>query len=80
MDNVIQLKSLMAEIFECHIDDITEVAEINATIGWDSLSHINLMMTLTSKGVPLSPIEIPEITSYRAIENYITSNGFQVAE
>jgi len=68
----------MAQLFECNISDITENSEINATVGWDSLSHINLMMALTKEGVPLSPIEIPEITNYKAIKEYINNSGFEV--
>ena len=80
MEKSIQLRILMAELFECEVDDITESSAINSTIGWDSLSHISLMMSLTSKGLPLSPIEIPQITSYQSIKEYIKNNGFKVTE
>ncbi|WP_033069320.1 acyl carrier protein [Thalassospira australica] len=67
----VHIKSLMAEIFECDVDDIDDDAAINETIGWDSLNHINLIVALTSQGIDVSPLQIPELTTYAKIASFV---------
>jgi acyl carrier protein len=78
--NSIPLKRLMADVFECAVDDIDADARINETVGWDSLSHINLMLELGKHGIAISPLQIPQLTSYAAIHQYIGVAGLAVDE
>ena len=74
----IALKSVMARILECSTADIEESAAINDTVGWDSLSHINLMLELGRLGVAISPMQIAELTSYPVIRAHIEASGMAV--
>lgn len=76
----IQLKTLMANIFECDLGDIDNHAQINETIGWDSLSHINLALAIGGEGIDISPMDIPELTSYEKIKTFLTNKGCGVDE
>jgi acyl carrier protein len=74
----ISLRQLMADVFECGVDDIDEDARINETVGWDSLSHISLMLELGQKGAEVAPLQIPELTTFAAIRKHIESAGISV--
>jgi acyl carrier protein len=77
-DRSIALRAIMAGVFECDADDIDRAAEINVTVGWDSLSHIRLMLELGNQGIPISTTQIPNLTSFAAIEALLTQSGFRV--
>lgn len=68
----------MADVFECSVDDIDEHAKINEAVGWDSLSHISLMLALGDQGVEVAPLQIPELTNYAAIRKHIETAGITV--
>ena len=55
----IPLKQLMADVFECGVGDVDEDARINETVGWDSLSHIRLVLAIEKKfGLRFSASEV----------------------
>jgi len=68
----------MANVFECSVDDIDADARINETVGWDSLSHISLMLELGRQGVEVAPLQIPELTTIGAIRKHIGMAGLTV--
>ncbi len=76
----INLKQLMAQVFEQEPDKISNRAEINATAGWDSLAHVSLMVQLQGLGVDLDPMDIPSLTNYQAISDFLKDKGFEVSE
>jgi acyl carrier protein len=72
---LLQLREMMSEVFECSAAEITDEAAINAVSGWDSLNHVKLMMQLNEAGVPVSPNDIADLTSFRAIKEFIERAG-----
>ena len=76
----ISLRQLMAGVFECSVDDIDDEARINETVGWDSLSHISLMMELGRIGIEIAPLQIPELTTLAAIRKHVALAGVAVDE
>lgn len=74
----ISLRQLMADVFECSVDDIDADAKVNETVGWDSLSHINLMLELGQKGIEVAPLQIPDLTTFAAIRRHIEHAGITV--
>jgi acyl carrier protein len=69
------LRTIMAEVFECSVKELGDEAEINAVSGWDSLNHIKLMMRLSEEGVEISAGDIAELTSFRAIKDFVEGAG-----
>ena len=74
----INLKAVLAEAFECGEEDITEDAEINDTLGWDSMSHISMVLSFDRFGISVEIFEIPELTTYAAVKQLFEANGFNV--
>jgi len=68
----------MAGVFECDVTDIDADAKINETVGWDSLSHINLMLELGRHGIDVQPLQIPELTTFAAIRRHLSTAGVAV--
>ena len=57
-------------------DDIDQYSHINNSSGWDSLSHMEIMVAISEKlGVTLSPGEIMRATSVKAITSIITNSS-----
>jgi acyl carrier protein len=71
----ISLRNIMANVFECSPDDVSADAAVNQTVGWDSLSHISLMLELGKYGVRIAPLQIPDLTTYTLIRDYLREAG-----
>lgn len=70
------IKSVMAELFRLRIDDIGDSTTIKTTPAWDSLRHMELIVTLEMKyGVELDMDEIVMMTSYPAIVEVLKRKG-----
>jgi acyl carrier protein len=76
----INLQSLLAEVCECQPGDVTREARINFTPGWNSLTHISLMMRLGDEGFPVPMTRIAELTSYGALSSFLAESGGRVVE
>jgi acyl carrier protein len=74
----LNLIALLAEVFECQRDDVDESARINETPGWNSLSHITLMMRLNDTGLPVPMTRIADLTTYEALAAFVTEAGGRV--
>lgn len=75
----IDVRALLAEVFECQLDDVDAQARINETPGWDSLNHITLMMRLGDAGFAVPMARIADLTSYEAIAAFVQEAGGDVA-
>ncbi len=71
----ISLRTIMADVFECSPEDVTTDAAINQTVGWDSLSHISLMLELGKFGARIAPLQIPDLTTYTQIRDHLLELG-----
>ena len=61
-------RSLLAEVMGVSADSIADDASIENQPGWDSLSHIRLLLRLESDlDATLDPESVLEITSLRGI-------------
>lgn len=65
------LKEIMASVFQCSVEEIDESSKINEVSGWDSLNHVMLIMRLNSEGYDIPAHMIAELTSYEAISAHI---------
>lgn len=74
----INLLGLLADVFECDRADVDHEARINETPGWNSLSHIALMMRLGEEGFTVPMALIADLTSFEAIRAFVTERGGQV--
>ena len=74
----LNLIDLLAEVFECQRDDVDESARINETPGWNSLSHIALMMRLGDTGIPVPMTRIADLTTYEALAAFVSESGGRV--
>lgn len=64
-----QLKQIMADIFRCNVADIGSGFSMKSTDQWDSLKHMELIVSLESN-FPIEPFmidEIVEMTEYEKI-------------
>ena len=65
-------RSLLAEVMGVSADSIAEDASIENEAGWDSLSHIRLLLRLESDlEITLDPESVLEITSLRGIAAFL---------
>jgi acyl carrier protein len=59
-----KLKKIMVSVFRLHKDIISDDAKMSDVPGWDSLSHMNLILEIEREyGVQLSGDDIAEMQS-----------------
>jgi acyl carrier protein len=67
-----QVQTLLAEVFEVPIQQVTPELEFGDLPQWDSLGHMDLMMRLEERfGVEISTETIAELVSVPAICDYL---------
>ena len=67
-----RIRQLMASALQVPISEIKESSSIHTLAAWDSLQHLRLVMALEQEfGVKFKDVEIPEVTSFVAIQNCI---------
>jgi acyl carrier protein len=75
-----RLRELAAQTFGVPLDDVSEDASPEDLPQWDSLHHIELMLSLELEfGVRISSEVLPELLSLGAIEDYLLEQGVAVA-
>jgi acyl carrier protein len=63
-----RIKSVMASVFTCDVSEIGENASPDTIEQWDSLKHMNLIVSLEEEfGVTFSEDEIVEMLNYKLI-------------
>lgn len=64
--------TLMADVFECGIEEITESAQINNVKQWNSLSHMKMVLALEEMfSIEISPVEAIRLITFKAIFNFL---------
>lgn len=67
-----QVQTLLAEVFEVPIEQVTPELEFGDLPQWDSLGHMDLMMRLEERfGLEISTEAIAELVSVPAICDYV---------
>lgn len=74
----INLIEVLADVCECQLADVDESARVNETPGWNSLSHIALMMRLGDAGFTVPMTRIADLTTYEAIAAFVNESGGRV--
>lgn len=64
-----KLTAIIAEVLEIDQSEINETFDQNSTANWDSLNHLNLVISIEENfDVSFEPEEIATMTSLTAIE------------
>ena len=51
-----QVRSMVADIFNCKLDQVTPASSSESIEGWDSLHHLNLVIALEEQfGISIDP-------------------------
>ena len=67
-DCVDQVRQIVADIFGVSVDDVTADSSPQSIESWDSMAHLNLVLSLEQAfGVNFAPEEIAELISVSAI-------------
>ncbi|NOY62759.1 MAG: acyl carrier protein [Gammaproteobacteria bacterium] len=67
-----EIKQVMAEVFALQTTDIADDIKMGSIIKWDSLNHLNLVITLQEKyNISFEPEEMSEMTSIAKIAQII---------
>jgi acyl carrier protein len=73
MEDFDKLKSIVANVFDCDVDEIDEKTDLTKLINYDSLNHINLIMeveNIFSQNIPIEMIDsIKTLDDLRKILN-----------
>jgi acyl carrier protein len=71
-----RLRELAGQSFGLAVADVPEDASPEVLPQWDSLNHIELMLSLEMEyGVQISSEVLPELLSLAAIEEYLHEQG-----
>lgn len=66
------IDALIAETLKIRTDEVSEDLEYGSIEGWDSLSHVNLMLKLEATyDVEIDEDAMVELTTVRAIKEFI---------
>ncbi|MBC22961.1 MAG: acyl carrier protein [Phycisphaerae bacterium] len=70
------VRQVVADTFGIDLDDVTMETSPETVEAWESMSHLNLVMSLESRfGVSFDPDDIPELVTVDAIVAKIDSLG-----
>ena len=70
-----KIKSLMAIVFECDVEDIRDSTSPNTLDNWDSIRHMNFIVSLEDEfEIELSSNEIEEISSLQKAVKIISKH------
>lgn len=73
-----KLKMLMAELFKMEEDEITDSLTMKDTDGWDSLKHMELIVSIEeSFGIELTFDEIVAMQNLKEIKRILRERGIE---
>ena len=74
-----ELKKMLAGIFKAREDEITDSATINDIPGWDSISHMDLVLSLEKTfPIRLDGDEIADMQSVKAVLEILNKHGIEI--
>lgn len=78
-ENNERLYRVISQVFGVPIEEISEDSSPDTIGTWDSLSHINLILSLEAEfGISLSPEDAMEMLSVKLIRMILTEQGVAV--
>jgi len=76
MSNEIKLKSVLASIFQVDVNLINDETSVDSVEGWDSLTHMNLVLALEQVfNVSFTEEQTVEILNYPLIVITLAEHG-----
>ena len=67
-----KLKGYMSKVFRVPVEDIFDTATMDDIVGWDSLTHIELIIVIENEyGIQLSGDDIADMQSVREIQRIL---------
>jgi len=75
-----KLYHIVSQVFGVPIEEVNDDSSPDTIASWDSLSHINLVLSLEEEfGVSLSPEDVMEMLSVGLIRTILAERGATVA-
>ena len=69
-----EIRQLLADTFGIDVASVTTETTPDTVEAWESMSHLNLMLSLESQfGISIDPEEIPTLVSVQAIADKVES-------
>lgn len=76
MDTLLKLRQEMATTLNVPVESIDESTAAGVLPAWDSLGHVNLMMSIEQAfDLQLDVEDFPRLTSVKAIMEYLRGQG-----
>lgn len=70
------IRQLVADTFGIDVDSVTTETSPETVEAWESMSHLNLMLSLESRfGISIDPEEIPTLVSVQAIADKVGTSS-----
>lgn len=67
-----KINSILMETFKVSLEDVEKDLEMNDIANWDSLSHMNLIVTIEDEfGIELSGDDIAEMITFNQIRSIV---------
>jgi acyl carrier protein len=67
-----RLKYVVADVFDCALEDVPDDGDPDTLEGWDSLRHLEMMLALEAEfGVRIPAETMLELGSLQRIEEYL---------
>lgn len=64
-----RIKQVMSAVFEIHLESITDEASTDNMDNWDSLRHLNLILSLEEEfGVSIPDEEVGNLVNFKLIK------------
>lgn len=78
IDNENKLKQAMSDALGVEVDSINEDTSVDTINGWDSLKHLNLVLSLESEfDITFTEEETIQILSYPLIKIVLAEHGIR---
>jgi acyl carrier protein len=70
MDNITEeIKKVMSNVFEVHIEEITEDSSPDTIESWDSIKHLNLILALEEEfDIIIPEEEVGNVLNFKLID------------
>ena len=76
-----KLKQIMANVLKVQLDEINEGTTIENVESWDSLSHMQLILTIEEQfGVTLAEEDFLMMTSFNEIKRILENKGISFSK
>ena len=73
-----RIRRIMGTVFNLPPEDLGPEPSVDATAGWDSVAHLDLVISLEEHfGISLAPEEVPAMTSFRTIVDVLRRHGVE---